>query len=133
MPGTDKVLSFPGFVDVHVHFRDPGAPESETTASGLAAARRVLQFRGAQPARVRDDDRKRGDGAVDGERHASVRKRLGAMDDAFDRHGLPAPLRGKEIVGRERRRLQRGARGESGHSHGDAGESAPHARKIPSS
>lgn len=31
---------FPGFVDVHVHFRDPGAPDSETTATGLAAARR---------------------------------------------------------------------------------------------
>ena len=35
-----KVLRFPGFVDVHVHFRDPGAPEAETVASGLAAARR---------------------------------------------------------------------------------------------
>ena len=33
-------LEFPGFVDVHVHFRDPGAPEAETTASGLAAAAR---------------------------------------------------------------------------------------------
>ena len=32
--------TFPGFVDVHVHFRDPGVPEAETTASGLAAARR---------------------------------------------------------------------------------------------
>ena len=37
---TADLLSFPGFVDVHVHFRDPGAPEAETTASGLAAARR---------------------------------------------------------------------------------------------
>ena len=35
-----KTLSFPGFVDVHVHFRDPGMPEAETTASGLAAAAR---------------------------------------------------------------------------------------------
>ncbi len=35
-----KVLEFPGFVDVHVHFRDPGNPEAETTATGLAAARR---------------------------------------------------------------------------------------------
>ena len=36
---TDKTtLTFPGFVDVHVHFRDPGVPEAETTASGLAAA-----------------------------------------------------------------------------------------------
>ena len=35
-----SVLAFPGFVDVHVHFRDPGDPEAETTASGLAAARR---------------------------------------------------------------------------------------------
>ena len=33
-------LTFPGFVDVHVHFRDPGVPEAETTASGLAAADR---------------------------------------------------------------------------------------------
>ena len=31
---------FPGFIDVHVHFRDPGVPEAETTASGLAAASR---------------------------------------------------------------------------------------------
>lgn len=33
-------LEFPGFVDVHVHFRDPGVPSAETTASGLAAANR---------------------------------------------------------------------------------------------
>ena len=32
--------SFSGFIDVHVHFRDPGVPEAETTESGLAAARR---------------------------------------------------------------------------------------------
>lgn len=31
---------FPGFVDVHVHFRDPGVPEAETTATGLTAAAR---------------------------------------------------------------------------------------------
>ena len=35
-----RMLKFPGFVDVHVHFRDPGVPEAETTASGLAAASR---------------------------------------------------------------------------------------------
>lgn len=35
-----ETLTFPGFVDVHVHFRDPGVPAAETTASGLAAARR---------------------------------------------------------------------------------------------
>ena len=35
-----KALEFPGFIDVHVHFRDPGMPEAETTASGLAAAAR---------------------------------------------------------------------------------------------
>lgn len=35
-----QVLEFPGFVDVHVHFRDPGVPSAETTASGLAAASR---------------------------------------------------------------------------------------------
>ena len=40
MLDTDKILDLPGFVDVHVHFRDPGAPEAETTASGLAAAER---------------------------------------------------------------------------------------------
>jgi len=28
----------PGFVDVHVHLRDPGAPDSETLESGLEAA-----------------------------------------------------------------------------------------------
>ena len=37
---TKGMLTFPGFVDVHVHFRDPGVPEAETTASGLAAAGR---------------------------------------------------------------------------------------------
>jgi len=31
---------FPGFIDVHVHFRDPGVPIAETTESGLAAAER---------------------------------------------------------------------------------------------
>ena len=35
-----KRFEFPGFIDVHVHFRDPGVPEAETTASGLAAADR---------------------------------------------------------------------------------------------
>ena len=35
-----KTLTFPGFVDVHVHFRDPGMTEAEDTASGLAAAKR---------------------------------------------------------------------------------------------
>ena len=37
---SERTLTFPGFVDVHVHFRDPGVPEAETTASGLAAAAR---------------------------------------------------------------------------------------------
>ena len=37
---TTVKMSFPGFVDVHVHFRDPGVPEAETTATGLEAARR---------------------------------------------------------------------------------------------
>ena len=37
---NDRVLEFPGFIDVHVHFRDPGVPEAETTASGLAASAR---------------------------------------------------------------------------------------------
>ena len=48
-------LEFPGFIDVHVHFRDPGTPEAETTASGLAAARRggfaaVVVMPNTQPA-----------------------------------------------------------------------------------
>ena len=34
------IVEYPGFVDVHVHFRDPGMSEAETTASGLAAAER---------------------------------------------------------------------------------------------
>ena len=33
-------LEFTGFIDVHVHFRDPGVPEAETTASGLKAAQK---------------------------------------------------------------------------------------------
>ena len=40
MRPTDKMFEFPGFVDVHVHFRDPGMTEAETTASGIAAAHR---------------------------------------------------------------------------------------------
>lgn len=31
---------FPGFIDVHVHFRDPGVPEAETTETGLCSAGR---------------------------------------------------------------------------------------------
>lgn len=34
----NKVFEFPGFVDVHVHFRDPGQPESENIQTGLASA-----------------------------------------------------------------------------------------------
>lgn len=33
-----EILEFPGFIDVHVHFRDPGVPEAETRQSGAAAA-----------------------------------------------------------------------------------------------
>ena len=38
----DKVreYTFPGFIDVHVHFRDPGMTNAETIASGLKSARR---------------------------------------------------------------------------------------------
>jgi dihydroorotase len=32
------MMKFPGFIDVHVHFRDPGMTEAETCASGVAAA-----------------------------------------------------------------------------------------------
>ena len=34
----EQCLEFPGFIDVHVHFREPGATNAETTATGLAAA-----------------------------------------------------------------------------------------------
>ena len=34
------LLVTPGFIDIHVHLRDPGDPESETLASGLEAAAR---------------------------------------------------------------------------------------------
>ena len=33
-------LEFPGFIDVHVHFRDPGLPEAEDRRTGAAAAAR---------------------------------------------------------------------------------------------
>lgn len=33
-------FEYQGFVDVHVHFRDPGNPRAETSATGLACARR---------------------------------------------------------------------------------------------
>jgi dihydroorotase-like cyclic amidohydrolase len=32
------VFEFPGFIDVHVHFRDPGMTAAETLASGAEAA-----------------------------------------------------------------------------------------------
>ena len=32
------IYEFPGFVDIHVHFRDPGMLEAETTESGAQAA-----------------------------------------------------------------------------------------------
>jgi len=35
---VSKTFTFPGFIDVHVHFRDPGATEAETIHSGIAAA-----------------------------------------------------------------------------------------------
>jgi dihydroorotase len=35
-----RTFEFPGFVDVHVHFRDPGLAAAETTASGAEAAGR---------------------------------------------------------------------------------------------
>ena len=36
--GAARYLSVPGLIDVHVHFRDPGAPEAETRATGAASA-----------------------------------------------------------------------------------------------
>jgi hypothetical protein len=52
-----EIYEFPGFIDLHVHFRDPGVPTAETTASGAAAAaprdgrlRRACRFlRGGYP------------------------------------------------------------------------------------
>ena len=37
---SSKYVIFPGFVDVHVHFRQPGFSYKETIASGSAAAAR---------------------------------------------------------------------------------------------
>lgn len=43
--GVDQVVELsseqwvtPGLIDIHVHFRDPGRPDKETTATGAAAA-----------------------------------------------------------------------------------------------
>jgi len=36
--GPDGVLVLPGFLDLHVHLREPGNEDAETVASGLAAA-----------------------------------------------------------------------------------------------
>ena len=36
--GPDGVLITPGFVDIHVHFREPGNEDAETVATGMAAA-----------------------------------------------------------------------------------------------
>lgn len=35
----EKLQTFPGFIDVHVHFRDPGLNNAENDESGLAAAK----------------------------------------------------------------------------------------------
>lgn len=35
---SERYLSFKGFRDIHVHFRDPGMPQAETRATGAAAA-----------------------------------------------------------------------------------------------
>ena len=37
-PVFDNIAIFPGFCDVHVHFREPGFSYKETIASGSAAA-----------------------------------------------------------------------------------------------
>ncbi len=36
--GPDGILVMPGFLDLHVHLREPGNEDAETVASGLAAA-----------------------------------------------------------------------------------------------
>jgi len=36
--GMDGVVVAPGFIDLHVHLREPGGEDAETVASGLAAA-----------------------------------------------------------------------------------------------
>jgi dihydroorotase len=38
IPLTESQWVVPGLVDVHVHFRDPGNPDKETTETGAAAA-----------------------------------------------------------------------------------------------
>ena len=37
-PVSPEYVIFPGFCDVHVHFREPGFSYKETIASGSAAA-----------------------------------------------------------------------------------------------
>jgi len=39
VPAIEKKWTFPGFVDVHVHFRDPGDARAETVETGLLAAK----------------------------------------------------------------------------------------------
>ena len=36
--GSDGVVVAPGFIDLHVHLREPGNEDAETVATGLAAA-----------------------------------------------------------------------------------------------
>ena len=36
--GPDGVVVAPGFIDLHVHLREPGNEDAETVATGLAAA-----------------------------------------------------------------------------------------------
>jgi dihydroorotase len=48
------LLVLPGFIDIHVHFRDPGTPAAETSATGARAAARggftrVLAMPNTQP------------------------------------------------------------------------------------
>ena len=76
---NEKTFSFPGFVDVHVHFRDPGVPDAETTASGLAAAARggfaaVVTMPNTEPACDSPEAirRQREQGAGNGERLGCV-------------------------------------------------------------
>lgn len=35
---SHKIITLPGFVDIHCHIREPGHPEKEDYASGTAAA-----------------------------------------------------------------------------------------------
>ena len=91
---SERTLTFPGFVDVHVHFRDPGVPEAETTASGLAGWGRSNAIRlrrmGASIVAIGDGETSVGKGV------APVSPRVG-IAAAMEANSVVAMLLGQEV------------------------------------